>query len=661
MPLVGLIVPRVGKADAPDARAEAVARHLGHRSPATALPLLDLSGTFDGHDPATLEIAAWDDHPNALGHSCLFLALARALVDDPALYRRRLRRRPDARDARPASAPDRRPRDDSLAEDRPMSPSTDARHLSHLLDQAAAARPDHPAVEDERGRSLTYAELDRAADRLAARLDRWGVGRGDRVGLFLPKGLEAVAAIHGILRSGAAYVPVDPTAPAAAGRGHLRRRRGQGRRRRRRAGRRACARSWPGPGPLPRLIVVGRRGRAATPTDAAWDEVLADDAPTPLPPPRSGDDLAYILYTSGSTGRPKGVMLSHANAFTFLDWCDAALGLRADDRFASHAPFHFDLSVFDLFASCRAGGDARPDRRGPGEGPGAARRLPVGDRGISVWYSAPSILALLAQHGGLDRPGAVRPSPRPVRGRGLPDPPAAPATRRSGRTRDFWNLYGPTETNVCTAQPIPATIPEDRDRAVSRSARACPPLRARVVDEAGRDVPPGQVGELVIAGPGVMRGYFGQPELTGAGLPPRRATGPPGIAPATSSSTTARAATTSTAAATGWSRSAATGSSWARSSRPCTATRASSARRSWRSADEAGVAIAAFVAMKPGRKGSIIAMKRHCTLYLPHYMVPDAITFLPNLPDDLDRQGRLQGLASPGRRRPDLLTSGPST
>src|SRR5258708_33615386 len=97
----------------------------------------------------------------------------------------------------------------------------DGPHLSQLLERAAARRPGHPAVEDEHGRTLSYAALAHAADRLATRLARWGVGRGDRVGLFLPKGLEAVAAIHGILRVGAAYVPVDPTAPPRRGAGIL--------------------------------------------------------------------------------------------------------------------------------------------------------------------------------------------------------------------------------------------------------------------------------------------------------------------------------------------------------------------------------------------------------------------------------------------------------
>ncbi|HEU5117700.1 MAG TPA: AMP-binding protein, partial [Isosphaeraceae bacterium] len=125
---------------------------------------------------------------------------------------------------------------------------TETRHLGNLLERTAARAGDRVAVEEESGRRATYAELSRLADRLAARLSRWGIGRGDRVGLFLPKSLESVAAIHGILRAGAAYVPVDPTAPAIRGAGIL-------------ADARVrsvvvaeslaedFARAWPGPGP----------------------------------------------------------------------------------------------------------------------------------------------------------------------------------------------------------------------------------------------------------------------------------------------------------------------------------------------------------------------------------------------------------------------------
>lgn len=94
-------------------------------------------------------------------------------------------------------------------------------HLSQLLAEAATRRPDRAAVEDEWGRRLSYAQLLHGADRLATRLARFGVDRGDRVGLWLPKSLEAVTAVHGILRTGASYVPVDPTGPAARAAGIL--------------------------------------------------------------------------------------------------------------------------------------------------------------------------------------------------------------------------------------------------------------------------------------------------------------------------------------------------------------------------------------------------------------------------------------------------------
>jgi amino acid adenylation domain-containing protein len=505
------------------------------------------------------------------------------------------------------------------------------RHLSQLLDEAAARRPAHPAVEDEHGRRLSYAELLRGADRVATRLARWGAGRGDRVGLWLPKCPEAVTAIHGILRAGASYVPVDPTGPAVRAAGILAT-----------AGVKAAVvaaglapdlrAAWPGGGPLPRLIIVGEEPAPPAPIaagDAPWAEVLVDDAPSPLAPPHAEHDLAYILFTSGSTGQPKGVMLSHASALTFLDWCQQTLGPWVeDDRFTSHAPLHFDLSVFDLFASCRNASTLVLIGEGLGKDPCRLGDF-LAERRISVWYSAPSVLALLVQHGGLDRPGF--PTPRLVLFASEVFPIGSLRRLRCAWPQArMWNFYGPTETNVCTAHPIPETIPADRS-APYPIGRVCPPLRARVLGGDGRDAPPGTIGELVIAGPGVMRGYFGQPELTDEAFL-RDADG------------------------TGWYR---TGDLVVDDGTGCFQFHGRRdrmvKRRGYRielgeiesalyrhegvdragvvaRADEAGVSIAAFVSLKPGQKKSIIAMKRHCTLYLPHSMVPDTITFLDGLP-----------------------------
>jgi amino acid adenylation domain-containing protein len=544
----------------------------------------------------------------------------------------------------------------------------DTRHLSQLLDQAAAARPDHRAVEDEHGRGLSYAELQCCASAVASRLARWGIERGDRVGLWHPKSIEAVAAIHGILRAGAAYVPVDPTGPPVRAAAILAA-----------SGVKAAVVSaglapslraaWPGTRPFPRLILVeespgGARAlaqdckaaspaqpSAISPEDARDREIDSIAMASPGLPTPGGDDLAFILFTSGSTGQPKGVMLSHANAFTFLEWCATALGpWLPEDRFASHAPFHFDLSVFDLFVACRNSATLVLVGEALGKDPTALFEF-IALAKISVWYSAPTILALLAQKIGKDRPGLG--APRLVLFAGEVFPIAALKQLRAlWPNAAMWNLYGPTETNVCTGFPIPATIPSDRTVAFP-IGWVCPPLAARVVDEHGRDLPPGSLGELVIAGPGVMRGYFGQPELTAAAF--------------------------FLQGETRWYR---TGDLVCDDGTGCFQFHGRRDRmvkkRGYRielgeiesalyrhdgvdragvvaQADQVGVSIAAFVALKPDQKKSIIAMKRHCMSYLPAYMIPDTFTFLDDLPrtstDKVDYQ-RLRSLAALEGLRP---------
>jgi acyl-coenzyme A synthetase/AMP-(fatty) acid ligase len=339
-------------------------------------------------------------------------------------------------------------------------------------------------------------------------------------------------------------------------------------------------------------------------------------------------------------------MLSHANAFNFLDWCDLDLGpWRADDRFASHAPFHFDLSVFDLFASCRSAATLVLIGEALGKDPIGLGNFLESKR-ISVWYSSPSILSMLTSHGRLGRRRFDPPRLVLFAGEVFPIEPLR-RLRATWPHATMWNLYGPTETNVCTGLEIPAAIPPDQTDPYPIGT-VCRPLRARVVDELGRDVTHGTLGELVIAGPGVMRGYFGRPDLTAAAF----LVDGDGVA---------------------WYR---TGDLVRDDGTGCFAFHGRRDRmvkkRGYRielgeiesalyrhdgvdragvvaRADDVGISINAFVALKPNQKKSIIAMKRHCTHYLPHYMIPDSITFLDDLPatstDKVDYQ-RLKSLAA---------------
>jgi amino acid adenylation domain-containing protein len=385
--------------------------------------------------------------------------------------------------------------------------------VSHLLEESARDTPDAPAVLDGE-REISYVELERQANRLANLLLALGVQRGERVGIYLDKSIESVVAIYATLKAGAAYVPLDPQAPPAR-LGYIAADAGV------RVLVSGCEKqaAWPAltaHAPALQSIVV-LNGAPSTASNGVRTLTLSDVLAASDSSPRVRVvecDLAYILYTSGSTGAPKGVMLTHRNCLAFVEWAVEEFALCAEDRLSSHAPLHFDLSTFDLFAAAAAGAAVALVPAQASVFPSEIRRF-IESTGITVWYSVPSILAMLVIRGGLET-GAL-PTLRTVlfAGEVFPTGYLKRLVELLPHVR-FANLYGPTETNVCTWWEV-SELPEDLSETIP-IGRAIANVDTFLVTDDGRLAEPGEVGELYVRGPTVMQGYLGDPEKTASRL-----------------------------------------------------------------------------------------------------------------------------------------------
>jgi amino acid adenylation domain-containing protein len=492
-------------------------------------------------------------------------------------------------------------------------------------------------VEPGKG-SITYGELDALSDHLRDRLVRLGVVRGDRVGIYVRKSIDSVATLLGALKAGAAYVPVDPGAPAARGAYILHN----------------CAvkvvvveaaladklgSELDALGARPAMLAVDAQQSAGAGLRGALEMAdTRDPAPGAETVHNDSADLAYILYTSGSTGKPKGVMLSHENAVSFVDWCSETFAPTAADRFSSHAPFHFDLSILDIHVCFKHGATLVLIGEDIGKDAPRLAQL-IADQRISIWYSAPSILALLAQFGNLAKHDYSALRQVLFAGEVFP-------VKHLRALCELWpgkrycNLYGPTETNVCTWYDVPLPIPPERNTPYP-IGHVCSHLSACVLDENGRAVASGSQGELCIAGPGVMQGYWSLPEQTANGF--------------------------FHGAGTSWYR---TGDIVTEAEDGCYTYLGRRdrmvKRRGYRvelgeieaslyrhakvkeaavvafADEQAGVSITAFLSSREVQRPSLIEIKRFCAENLPLYMIPDQFAWFDNLPktstDKIDYQ-----------------------
>ncbi|MGK4580331.1 amino acid adenylation domain-containing protein [Kitasatospora sp. HPMI-4] len=363
-------------------------------------------------------------------------------------------------------------------------------HAAELFEQQVRRSPDATALVSGE-RALTFAELDRLADRLAARLRREGVGPETRVALFLQRDIELVVAVLAVLKAGGAYVPLDPKDPAE-----------------RIAYMLADADA--------RVVLSSGRHVGALPaTDAhviTVEDVAATAEDGELPGAERGarpraDNAAYIIYTSGSTGRPKGVVITHGGLANYLAWSLGAYRVADGGDSVLVSPLRFDLSVTTLFCPLLAGRSLTLVREGEELDTLAGV---LGDKlGLGLLKLTPAHLDALdtsMPQAAIEADGYLV-----VGGESLHGSTVAAWRGRAPGLRVV-NEYGPTETVVgCCVHEVTentdlsGTVPIGRPIANTQ---------LYVLDANLMPVTRGAVGELYVGGAGVARGYWNRPDLT---------------------------------------------------------------------------------------------------------------------------------------------------
>ncbi|MFF4426424.1 amino acid adenylation domain-containing protein [Streptomyces sp. NPDC001549] len=383
----------------------------------------------------------------------------------------------------------------------PQVPYPDQATLHGLFEAQAARRPDRIAVTAATGETLTYAELDERANRVARALRAEGVGPDDRVAVMMERGPQLLVALLGILKSGGAYVPVDPGYPAERVRFMLQDSRAK-------------------------VVIVDDDAPAGIPGDAPLRPVagLLTGSGAPVEAFVTSRDLAYVIYTSGSTGQPKGVMVEHRSVVNRLAWMQRRYPLGERDVLLQKTPVSFDVSVWELFWWAVEGTTVALLPPGGHRDPREVLRA-IREHQVTRVHFVPSMLGPFLDL--LEESAASRRAIRTLQyvfcsGEALPGARvdqfnrlAEQCRRESGAENSvrLVNLYGPTEATVDVSF---YDCPGDPGLSIARVPIGRPIDNTTLYVLGADDLPQpvGVVGELYIGGAGVARGYLDRPELT---------------------------------------------------------------------------------------------------------------------------------------------------
>lgn len=355
--------------------------------------------------------------------------------------------------------------------------------VHQLLEAEAAQRPDFVAAEFQ-GDSLTYAELHGRANQLARLLQSHGAGPETLVGLCVERSLEMLVALLGILKAGAAYVPLDPAYPRDRIQHVLEDAR------------------------VPMLITQSSLLKQMPDTSAkticldSGCEVLSGQSREPVLSPAGSRNLAYVIYTSGSTGKPKGVQLEHRSVVNFLCSMRREPGFTSDDVLVAVTTLSFDIAGLEMYLPLLCGGRVVIANR-EATYDGRALRALIDGAKATVMQATPATWRLLFESGWRGN----RELKVLVGGEALPADLAQQLVSSCG---PVWNMYGPTETTIWSSV---YRVQGDEGR-ILPIGRPIANTTFHILDTEKQPVPNGSEGELYIGGEGLARGYFERPELT---------------------------------------------------------------------------------------------------------------------------------------------------